>query len=47
MYIRFKRFDLFLEKEIFPFRLEFIVHPTEDGYVVLFGGKWRLTVSKF
>lgn len=46
MYLRFKRFDMFLEKELFPFRLEFIIHPTDDGFVVLMGGKWRLTLSK-
>lgn len=46
MYLRYKSFDLLLERELFPFRFEFIIHPTEDGFVILFGGKWRLTLSK-
>lgn len=46
MYLRYKSFEMFIEREKLPFRFEFVIHPLEDGFLVLFGGKWRLTLSK-
>lgn len=46
MYLRYKSFDLFLERDLFPHGFMFLRYPVDGGFVYLLGGKWRLTTSR-
>ena len=46
MFIRYKSFEVYLEREALPFRFELTRYPTEDGFILLVGGKWRLVFSR-